>query len=165
MNSNAVSFTVSGIPTPKGSFTRMKNGAMLPSGTTESRKRMAQWREDIRHEANMKMDGRPPFGGPIRLMVEFRMPVPVSSIRKYQWGWLCHTKQPDVDKLFRMLGDALTAIVWKDDSQVCFSTINKVYAWDGGTGAMVIVEEVSDDEAKSFASLSGVVRQRLTNVT
>jgi Holliday junction resolvase RusA-like endonuclease len=136
----------------------MPNGAMLPAGTAESRKRMYQWREDIRHEAKLAMDGRPPMVGPIRLMVEFRMPVPSSTIRKYQHGWLCHTKKPDVDKLFRMLSDAMTAIVWKDDSQVCFSTINKVYAWNGATGAMVIVEEVDDDAAKRFAATSGMVR-------
>lgn len=139
----------------------MPNGATLPAGTPESRKRMAQWREDIRHEAKASMDGRPPFAGPIRLMCEFRLPVPTSSVRKYQLGWLCHTKKPDVDKLFRMLSDALTHIVWNDDAQVCFSTVNKVYAWDGATGAMVVVEEISDDAAKAFAESSRVVRSAI----
>ena len=157
-------FDVTGLPTPKGSTTRMPNGAMLPAGTAESRKRMAQWREDIRHAAATAMDGRPPFAGPIRLMCEFRMPVPASTIRKYQFGWLCHTKKPDVDKLFRMLSDALTHIVWVDDSQVCFSAINKVYAWDGATGAMVNVEVVSDDAAKQFAETARMVRSAIESL-
>lgn len=150
---------------PKGSTTRMPNGATLPAGTPESRKRMGQWVQDIRHEAKDAMDGRPPFVGPIRLSVEFRLPVPMSSIRKYQWGWLCHTKKPDVDKLFRMMSDALTSIVWKDDSQVCFSAINKVYAWDGATGAMVNIDEVDDDSAKRFANTSGSLRDIISSLS
>ena len=155
------SFDVTGLPMPKGSTTRMPNGATLPAGTPESRRRMAQWRDDIRHEAKDAMDGRAPFAGPIRLMCEFRLPVPTSTIRKYQHGWLCHTKKPDVDKLFRMLSDALTRIVWNDDSQVCFSIINKVYAWDGATGAMVVVEEITDDDARAFAESSRMVRKAI----
>lgn len=136
----------------------MPNGATLPAGTTASRKRMAQWREDIRNHAKAGMGVQAPFVGGIRLMVEFRMPVPKTTIRKYQWGWLLHTKKPDVDKLFRMLSDAMTGIVWADDSQVCFSIINKVYAWDGRTGAMVIAEEITDEWAKSFAATSTTLR-------
>lgn len=158
---STVSFDVSGIPMPKGSTTRMPNGATLPAGTPASRKRMAQWREDMRHEAKAAMDGRAPFMGGIRLMVEFRLPVPMSSIRKYQWGWLPHTKKPDYDKLARMMSDALTSIVYRDDSQVCFSIINKVYAWDGATGASVVVEEITDDAAKRFAESSTMVRHAI----
>lgn len=109
------------------------------------------------------MGDEPPFAGGIRLMVEFRLPVPMSSMRKYQWGWLPHTKKPDVDKLFRMLGDAMTGIVWRDDSQVCYSSINKVYAWDGRPGAMVIAEPVTDEAAKRFANTASVLREAIAN--
>jgi len=139
----------------------MPNGAMLPAGTAESRKRAAQWREDIRHAAREAMDERPPFAGPIRLMCEFRLPYPASSIRKYQFGWLPHTKKPDVDKLFRMLADAMTGIVWRDDAQVCFSAINKVYAWDGRTGAIIDVDEIDERSARTFASMAGRIRDRM----
>lgn len=147
---------------PKGSTTRVGNNT-IPAGTTESRKRMAQWRQDIRDMARLTMGDEPPFAGGIRLMVEFRLPVPMSSMRKYQWGWLPHTKKPDVDKLFRMLGDAMTGIVWRDDSQVCYSSINKVYAWDGRPGAMVIAEPVTDEAAKRFANTASVLREAIAN--
>jgi len=139
----------------------MPNGAMLPAGTAESRKRTAQWREDIRHAAREAMDERPPFAGPIRLMCEFRLPYPASSIRKYQFGWLPHTKKPDVDKLFRMVADAMTGIVWRDDAQVCFSAINKVYAWDGKTGAIIDVDEIDEQSARFFAESAGRIRNGL----
>lgn len=156
-----VAFITQGIPTPKGSTTRMPNGATLPAGTAASRKRMAQWAQDIRNDAKRAMQGEPPWVGGIRLMVEFRLPVPLSSIRKYQYGWLPHTKKPDVDKLFRALSDALTGIVWRDDAQVCISAINKVYAWDGLTGASIVASVITDESAKNFATASHVLRARI----
>jgi Holliday junction resolvase RusA-like endonuclease len=159
---NKVSFSVKGIPTPKGSFTRMPNGKMIPAGTKESRHRMTIWNDEIQIAAIRKMDGRLPFVGPIRLMVEFCMPVP-TTVRKYEQGWLPHTKQPDVDKLFRMLGDALTGIVWKDDSQVCASAISKCYAWDGITGAHVDVTEYDEEFAKRVAEATDAIRKKLDN--
>lgn len=160
-NVQTVSFTVRGIPMPKGSTTRMPNGATLPAGTTESRKKMATWAMDIRGDAKRAMAGFPPFIGGIRLMVEFRLPVPATTIRKYQFGWLPHTKKPDVDKLFRALSDALTGIVWRDDSQVCISSINKVYGWAGDIGATVVVDEVSEQSAKDYANYAATIRQTM----
>src|SRR6188474_809316 len=116
----SISFHVYGTPMPKGSTTRV-NGNTIPAGTSASRKRMSEWRSDIREQALAAMGEMEPSMGAIRMMMEFQLPYPVSSIRKYQLGWLPHTKKPDVDKLMRMMLDALTGIVWKDDSQVCYS--------------------------------------------
>jgi len=158
---NGISFDVDGIPTPKGSTTRMPNGATLPAGTTESRKRMAQWREDVRHEAKTAMDGNPPIIGPIRLFAEFRLIPPRTGIRKSEIGWKCHTKKPDVDKLFRALADAMTGIVWVDDSQVCVSAINKSYAWDMRAGASVTVDLITDDSARRLSAMRSIVRNAI----
>lgn len=158
---NGISFDVSGIPTPKGSTTRMPNGATLPAGTTESRKRMAQWREDVRHEAKQAMGDHPPLMGPIRLYCDFRLVPPKTGIRKSDIGWKCHTKKPDVDKLFRALADAMTGIVWVDDSQICVSLINKSYAWDNRAGASVEVETITDDYAKQLALASNAIRSAM----
>lgn len=106
------------------------------------------------------MGERDPSTGPIRLMVEFQMPYPTSSIRKYQFGWWAHTKKPDVDKLTRFLFDALTGIVWKDDSQVCYATINKVYAWNNRPGAYVVVDFLDDDWLQSV----GAIHRQIENV-
>lgn len=158
---NQISFAVRGIPTPKGSFTRMPNGKMIPAGTKESRKRMVIWHDEIQIVAFKHMNERPPFTGPIRLMVEFSMPVPESQIRKYERGWLPHTKQPDVDKLFRAVSDALTGVVWKDDSQVCAALVTKCYAWDGSPGAQVQITEYDDEFAKRVAVATDAIRRKL----
>ena len=158
--SDGVSFTVRGTPMPKGSTTRMPHGATIPAGTAESRKRMDQWRMDVRNAAREAMGDEPPYTGPVRLWCEFAL-MPPKSIPKRQQGWVMHTKKPDIDKLMRMLSDALTGIVWRDDSQICVSAINKVYAWDGFTGAMVTVDVVSDEAAQRLAEQSRFLRERI----
>ena len=106
------------------------------------------------------MQDSPPFTGGVRLFCEFAMPVP-KSMPKSKQGWWPHITKPDVDKLFRALSDALTGLVWVDDSQVCVSAINKVYAWDGLTGASVTVEVIEHDAAQRFAEQSAALRQRI----
>lgn len=147
----SISFFVHGIPTPKGSLTRMPNGAMVPAGTAESRRRFANWRDDVKLATIDAMGDLEPWAGPVRLMVEFALPYPRSSMRKYQLGWLGHTKKPDVDKLLRAVCDPMKGIAWHDDSQVCFATINKVYAWDGRTGARIMVDFLDDAYMHSLA--------------
>lgn len=161
---NGVTFHVNGTPAPKGSTTRMPNGAMLPAGTTASRKRFADWRTDIRNAASEAMGENEPQRGAVRLLCEFDLMYPASSIRKYQFGWLPHTKQPDVDKLLRALLDALTGIVWVDDSQVAFVTVNKVYAWNGRPGAHVIVDFLDDETMRTLGENQRRVRDVLESL-
>ena len=71
-----------------------------------------------------------------------------------------HTKRPDVDKLARALLDPLKGITWVDDSQVCFCTVNKVYAWDTTPGATVVIDFLSDDWSQKF----GATHTAITNV-
>jgi crossover junction endodeoxyribonuclease RusA len=142
----------------------MPNGAMLPAGTTASRKRFGEWRGDIRSAALVAMGEHQPSLHPIRLMCEFQLPYPTSSIRKYQMGWLPHTKKPDVDKLMRALLDALTGIVWKDDSQVCYATVNKVYAWSGSPGAEIIIDFIDNDVAVAIARNQAKVRDVINSL-
>jgi crossover junction endodeoxyribonuclease RusA len=145
---DSISFHVFGLPAPKGSTTRMPNGATLPAGTTASRMKFNQWRVDIKNAGVDAMKGEPASIAPIRLMCEFQLPYPASSMRKYQMGWLPHTKKPDVDKLMRALLDALTGVVWRDDAQVCYAMVNKVYAWNGKPGAEIIVDFIDQETAE-----------------
>jgi len=122
----------------------MPNGAMLPAGTASSRKKGNDWRNDCRRAAIDAMGDIDPWNGCIRILCEFQLPYP-RSIPKYKFGWWPNTKQPDIDKLQRALFDALTGIVWADDSQVSFVTANKVYAWNDRPGCVVVVDFMSDE--------------------
>src|SRR4030095_5676740 len=130
----AINIKIHGLPASKGSVTRMPGGAYLPAGTAASRMNFDLWKENIASAARIQMGERRPWLGPIRLMAEFQLPAP-GSVPKYKRGWLPHIKRPDIDKLTRALLDPLKGIVWGDDSQVCYLTVNKVYAWDKQPGA------------------------------
>jgi crossover junction endodeoxyribonuclease RusA len=147
----SVSFSVIGVPVPKGSLTRMPNGAMLPAGSRDSRERASTWRYDVQAAAQDAMHGRPLFLAAIRLSVDVSLPYPQTLIRKYQHGWWPHIKKPDVDKLLRAVMDHLTGIVWKDDAQVIACMVNKRYAWDGRYGANIVVEAYDENQLRTLA--------------
>lgn len=148
----SVTLRIHGVPAPKGSVTRMPNRAYLPAGTPASRMKFLLWKENIATAARQAMDGQKPWGKAIRLMAEFQLPVPTSQVKRWQWNWLPHVKRPDIDKLVRALFDPLKGIVWVDDSQVCFCTVNKVYAWNGQPGAICIVDFLEDEWCEKYGS-------------
>jgi Holliday junction resolvase RusA-like endonuclease len=147
----SISFRVDGIPMQKGSVVKMK-GVYRPAGTTHTRHLMEEWESNVRYEAKRAMGHQAPCAGAVRFMCEFRMPFPASTIRKGQIGWYPHIKRPDVDKLLRGVLDPLTGTVWVDDSQVCFATCNKTYAWDNRPGAHIIVDFIEDEALRNIAN-------------
>lgn len=75
------------------------------------------------------MKGRPPFEGPLELIVAAFWPWPksISVKKKCRYGAQFHTARPDSDNLAKLLGDALNGIVWRDDSQICTLQVTKRY--------------------------------------
>ena len=118
-----VKFTVAGAPKPKGS---MK--AFIPKGwnrpvLTSTNASVKTWEQTIR---NVAQDNSDAFTtDPVRVRLRFALPRPKSLSRQANPS---HTKRPDVDKLARAALDALTGILWNDDSQVVLLTASKTYA-------------------------------------
>ena len=142
---------------PKGSLTRMPNGAMIPAGSTATRDAVNAWRYDVRQAATDAMHGRSPFHTAMRLMVDIALPYPATTIRKKQHGWWPHIKKPDIDKLLRAVMDHLTGIVWVDDAQVISCIVTKRYAWDGRYGAHVVLDAYTEDDVRSIAERQALV--------
>ena len=66
-----------------------------------------------------------PLEGPVSLYVSFDFAVPQSWPKWRRDGALtglkglqCHMAKPDVDNLVKMLKDAASGVLWRDDSQV-----------------------------------------------
>lgn len=142
-----INFVVPGVPAPGGSkkafIVRTKSGA-LRSNIVDDAVRNAPWRSLVSVVARQAMKGLPPFHGPIKLDVEFRMPRAKHHYRKN--GALTgsaprdHTKKPDRTKLLRALEDALSGIVWCDDTQVIGGEVSKRFVgYDEAPGAAVTV--------------------------
>ena len=158
----SLTFKVLGVPTPKGSVTRMPNGAMLPGSSKGQRIKQNVWRADVRAAATEAMGDDPLMAGALRVMIDCTLPYPHSSLPKYKLGWWPALKQPDVDKLARGVLDHLTGIVWVDDAQVISLSINKAYAWDDKPSAHVIIDELSEVSLRMLGGSQTAIRQMLS---
>jgi Holliday junction resolvase RusA-like endonuclease len=85
--------------------------------------------------------------GPLAVEATFRMPRPRghytrcgTMLRKSAPMW--PVTRPDATKLWRPTEDALTGIVWRDDSQIIRQLVRKRYCGPGEVpGAEVLVDE------------------------
>lgn len=71
----------------------------------------------------------PPLDCALRCNLLFVMPRTKGQIwKKKPMPRLRHAKKPDCDNLAKSVWDALSGLIWVDDSQVCESRITKVIA-------------------------------------
>jgi Holliday junction resolvase RusA-like endonuclease len=113
----------------------------------EDNPRTGPWRNAVAAAAYDAMNGHPPLHGPLRLEVTFTFPRPKGHYRTGRHAGelretapaFCSTR-PDLDKLLRALGDAITGIVVVDDAQVVVVDATKVY---GSPGALITVRSAA----------------------
>ncbi len=151
------SFFVPGIPAPGGS----KKGFYIPKLkrviiTDAAGQRNKNWRSVV------SMVGRDSYrGDPVEeamaVEVVFVMPRIKGHFRSN--GELkpnaptYHTVKPDGSKLFRSTEDALTGIIWRDDSLIVHQCVTKVYG--AQCGAFVTVYRASEVVIPTRGTLRG----------
>lgn len=133
-----VQFTVHGDPAPGGSKTAVpfqRKTGRLGVRVFDAGVRNKAWREHVAAAAVAAMDSAEPLDGPLHVQAFFRRRRPKSVPD----GTPC-AKRPDATKLWRAVEDALTGIVWHDDSQVVSQWVGKEYESDEhGPGVTVTV--------------------------
>lgn len=128
----ALRMFVPGRPAPQGSKRHVGNGIMV-----ESSKAVAPWRTTVAWHASQNWH-RGPLDGPLTVRLTFVMPRPSGTPKR---STPPAVKRPDIDKLTRAMLDALSDVVWRDDSQVVALTVVKRLAeLDEQPGAHVTVE-------------------------
>ena len=135
-----IMFQVHGLPAPQGS-TR----AFVVKGKpiiTSTAKGLSAWRRLV---ADVAQDFAPeqPWQGPVGIDLHFGLPQPKSA-PKTRRVW--PDKRPDLDKLTRAVLDALTYVVFADDSQVVEIRATKDY---GAPGVAVEVHRIMDPAISS----------------
>jgi crossover junction endodeoxyribonuclease RusA len=136
-------FTVIGQPKPQGSkipqviYGRdgkpvVKDGRVL-TRVRDDNPNTKDWRYLVARTAQEEYDGEL-LTGPIRLSITFERPRPKSHYgtgrnagKLKQKAPTYPTTKPDTVKLTRAVEDALTGVIWKDDSQVVVHELEKVY--------------------------------------
>jgi Holliday junction resolvase RusA-like endonuclease len=134
---------VYGIPQPAGSKRGFRNPKTGGVSITDANSKSKPWQAEVKNAAADAMMGgdpegqsrileaRPLLDGPLLLELTFWMPRP-----KGHFGAKGDVKpksprfptvKPDVLKLARAVEDALTGIVYRDDSQIVSETLQKAY--------------------------------------
>ena len=137
-----VEFTVAGTPAPKGSKKHVGNGILV-----ESSKKAKPWEAVVSLAAAAAMAGRAPFGGPVRVIVDFYLARPKGhylrgQLRATAPRYCTSHGKGDGDKLTRCSWDGLIGIVIADDALIALWGGGKFYSDDGRTGARIVVEEL-----------------------
>ena len=124
-----IKFTVYGEPATAGSksaFTfKDKRTGKIRASMAPASKKTRPWMQQVAGTAKAEYDG-PLLRGAISYKMVFYFQRPKSHYRTGKYSDLLkpfcpawNTKKPDALKLARAVEDALTGIVWKDDSQCC----------------------------------------------
>jgi Holliday junction resolvase RusA-like endonuclease len=117
---------LAGEPKGKGRprFVRSTGHAYTPAQTRS-------YEAVLRMAAQDVMAGRTPIDGPIMVDVLACMPIPASWSKGKRAnaiaGSVRPTSRPDVDNLVKML-DAFNEVVWRDDKQVVWCQVSKIYS-------------------------------------
>lgn len=123
MNKETISFSVHGIPAPKGSMRAfMPRGARYPI-VTHDNTRTKPWQELVSYCANTHALSSCPWDGPVFLNLVFWLAKPKSLPKSFLWA----IKKPDSDKLIRTVMDSLKGIIYLDDAQVVGKQVWKYY--------------------------------------
>jgi Holliday junction resolvase RusA-like endonuclease len=130
---DVVAFVVDGTPAPQGSKTVGRSGAGA-SFVREDNPALEPWRNAVAARAREAMAGRAPLAGPLELDVAFLFARPKGHYRTGRYvGRLKPSapmycdKRPDLDKLVRAVGDAITGIVVVDDAAIVEVRARKAY--------------------------------------
>jgi crossover junction endodeoxyribonuclease RusA len=127
---------VPGRPAPQGSKRHVGRGILV-----ESSKAVAPWRTTVAWHASQAFTAAP-LQGALVVQFEFVMPRPTSLPKTKATP--ASVKRPDLDKLARAVMDALSDVVWGDDSQVVDLHATKRYAErDEQPGVQIVVRPVA----------------------
>lgn len=122
-----ITFQATGTPRAQGShvpfISKTTGKIIIPNAPL-----LLAWREMVEVRARMAMvrDGYKPTKGAYSLCAQFSFRRPKAHYRTGRYERLLkpcvpeyHTQVPDLDKLLRAICDAMTGVVYTDDSNVC----------------------------------------------
>jgi crossover junction endodeoxyribonuclease RusA len=122
-----LNFTVYGLPQPQGSMRAFTPKGWKRPVLTSDNAKVKPWRQEIAGTARaiMARDRIEVFRReePVYVHAIFYFPRPKSAKKSV----VHKTTKPDIDKLTRALHDALTGIVFEDDSQIVESKAAKYF--------------------------------------
>lgn len=131
-----ISFEVPGIPVAQGNHRIGASGHLY-----DSAKGLDQWRKDVAQVARITWRSRAPLQTAVSLVIAFKIKASNKELALIERGIIPPaTKYPDTSKLVRAVEDALSEIIYEDDSQVVHVEASKVLTRERATGAIIFLE-------------------------
>jgi crossover junction endodeoxyribonuclease RusA len=132
-------FRVDGIPGPKGAmsaFPIRKAGALTGKVvvTARSSGKVKEWTNRVLSVVREVAEGRDLLTGPVSVTLRFYLPRPKSAPKSRRFP----DRAPDLDKLARLLLDAITGTLIEDDARVVYLQAIKQYVADGERPGAVV---------------------------
>jgi Holliday junction resolvase RusA-like endonuclease len=138
-----VNFFVPGIPATSGSKRAFYNKATGRVSMVPDNKRQKPWQATVRLAASEAYKSAP-FTGPVFLSCQICFTRPKghfgtgkNAAKVKEGAPKYHTSKPDSLKVCRAIEDALSGVIWKDDSQITCHFIEKSYADKPGASILV----------------------------
>lgn len=153
----AIQFIVPGKPAPRGSkrgFPIKRKDGSVGVALADMSKNGKLWMNAVKFSA-AEVWTQPPLDCPVMLSVFFHFERPKSHYGtgrnaarvKASAPGIYHSQRPDLAKLLRGLEDALTGVIWKDDSLVAvYGSVQK--RWTGEQSHTVIKIEMLNTKGK-----------------
>ena len=143
-------FYVRGVPVPQGSVTahahKRKDGTTYASVHYAVGSPLHRWRTDIALAARAEWGDEMTYH-PVQMRTVFYMPRPMrhwtlERTLRPAYVEVEHSSRPDLDKLIRGVLDALTDVIYEDDSQVSVIYASKIYVpeWAHPAGVQVSID-------------------------
>lgn len=137
-----ITFRAFGIPQSQGSMRAfVPKGGKFPIVTHQKSPALKAWREVVA----LAVPKGVLLDGAVRVQMDFYMPIPKARPKelrteKQRHEWMAPWRKPDLDKMVRAVLDAMTGVVFHDDSQVVVIHATKSYS--GHPGVEVWISRV-----------------------
>ena len=136
-----LTFSVPGVPTPKGRPRMTRRGRVYTPAKTVAYERTVSI---VAQEAKSRLGGGMLFEGPVMVTIYcyFALPPSWSRKRKAEMLHQPHAQLPDLDNLVKAVLDGLnhTHYIWTDDKQVAAVTATK--HWSEESSVLVRIENI-----------------------
>ncbi len=135
-----ISFEVRGIPQQKGSKQMFWAKKRQRPIVVDMNPKAKGWQQTVALTAQRYAPDNGLWLGPVALELLFTLAKP-KSLPKQRPSWAI--RRPDLGKLARTIEDALTGVVYKDDSQIIYESLKKEYG--NAPGVSVVISQVPQD--------------------
>ena len=127
-----ITFLIPGEPTAQGRPRFSNRGPFVKAYDPEKSRNYKAFVKCIAMDAMNTNNGLQPLETPVNVNIKAFIGIPASKSKKFKAAALSGverpTKKPDCDNIAKIILDALTGIIYKDDKQIVSLLVEKYYA-------------------------------------